>query len=82
VKSFTCGLGALVIAAGLAGVSGCGTDNESDANKASPDLPKPGAPAKAVETPPTPTSMEDYIKTKNSAATSSVPGASGATKKQ
>ncbi len=46
MKSLTSVLSVLVVAFSLAGVPGCGPDNESDASKASGDLGKdPGAPA-------------------------------------
>jgi hypothetical protein len=60
VKAFTCGLGMLLISAGLLGTPGCGPDNESDAKKAAAAIGDPGAP-KGVVTPSVPqTSPDDY----------------------
>lgn len=77
MKRFTCGLSVLVVALGLAIVPGCGADNESDATKPNPDLKAPGPPAKTAEDLPTPKTMEDYAKNRESAnaATTAVPGA-------
>jgi hypothetical protein len=84
VKRFTCGLSVLVVALGLAIVPGCGADNESDATKPNPDLKAPGPPAKTAEDLPTPKTMEDYAKNRESAnaATTAVPGAPKATPKK
>jgi hypothetical protein len=64
VKSLTSVLSVLVVAFGLAGMPGCGADNESDASKASGDLAKdPGAPANKskADTSEAPiTDMKDY----------------------
>ena len=83
MKRFTCGLSVLLVGLSLAIVPGCGVDNESEANKANPELKDPGAPAKTGEALPVPKTMEDYAKNRATAnaATSGVPGADKVQKK-
>lgn len=83
MKRFTYGLSVLVFALGLAGVPGCGVDNETDVNKPSADLKDPGpAPKPKIGATAPPTDMNEYIKKQQ--ATSALPPADypGADKKK
>jgi hypothetical protein len=65
VKALMRGFGLLLLSAMIVGLSGCGTDNESDAAKAgSTGTPPPAGAGPATPGPPM-RSMDDYAKSKS-----------------